>query len=73
MSPDPKAMNHLISIADSPFTQEIPRIFEAMYWQVGTNPRYILYYSTIYRFAFSENFIYMELCNVHSSCLTSFI
>lgn len=66
VSPDPNTMNHFISITDTPVTQEIPKVFQAVYQELGTKCRYILYYSTIYRFAFSEIFICMELYSIYS-------
>ena len=65
---DPKSIivNHLISIRDTPIILEILRMFEVVYQKLGTETRSILYYSIVYRFAFSENFIYMELYSRHS-------
>lgn len=67
ISPDPKSItvNH-VSITNTPIILEIARIFEVVYQKLGTETKYILYYSIVCRFDFSENFIYLELYNSHS-------
>lgn len=60
ISPDPKAMNHFISITDTYTTQEIPRMFKAVYQEQEQNTDIFFIKAQIHRFPFSESFIYME-------------